>query len=619
MAGVSECGRCFGDTIYGERSLPLWYFASDQLAGVALCTCVVSAIVGFLIAPPRAFAQTAVSAPSVQNQGQFQLKVKSILVVVRVVVRNAKGEPVGGLQKQNFRVFDRGKEQTISNFEAGFSTPLAPTSTVSAQGQASSPAQSSRLLALFFDDLNTSDADMTQARDAADHFLARNLLPEDRVAIFTSGEMLSDFTADPKQIHDALFKLHTSPQALSRIRECPNLSDYQAQQIEQYGDDLTTDAWKMALDECKVCGCPTGAVSPKISKGTAETPGAETQAYIQNLARRIVDQSQMQARSNLEELEQVVTYLSGIPGKRTVVFISPGFQSQSEQRQLERIIDQSLRSQVVISTMDPKGLAIMMREADVSGGYTPGIQSGVITAQHAMDWQREAYASNVLAQIAEGTGGQFFHNSNDLQAGLGALTGSPMYYTLTFAPTDAKPDGKFHPLKIILAREEKGATIQARLGYFADTSKAQTESEATQRAAATQSQISEAVASKVDTTEFPVSLNAQVAEEKGDTRVVSLFIHLDATSLHFHKVGDHNVNSVTFASAVFDQNGKLMDSQQRRATMGLLDAHLPDLFKEGIDADMTFHLKPGIYRIREVVIDSEELRMTTFTKTVKIP
>ena len=266
---------------------------------------------------PRAFAQTATSVPTAQNQGQFQLKVKSNLVVVRVVVRDAKGVPVGGLRKQDFRVFDRGKEQTISQFEVGTSTSPSPTLGVSAQGQAgqlSSPSQSAKLLALFFDDLNTSDTDMMQARDAADHYLARNLQPADRVAIFTSGTMLSDFTADRKQIHEALFKLHTSPQALSRIRECPNLSDYQAQQIEQFGDDLTTDAWKMALDECKVCGCPTGAVTPKTSQGTAETPGDETQAYIRNVARRVVDQSQMQSRSNLGELEHVVTYLSGHPG-----------------------------------------------------------------------------------------------------------------------------------------------------------------------------------------------------------------------------------------------------------------------------------------------------------------
>lgn len=599
------------------------YFASERLAGSALWTCTVSAIAGFFISPPGAFAQTTASAPS--NQDQFQLKVKSNLVVVRVVVRDAKGAPVRGLQKQDFRVFDRGKEQTISQFEAGSATPVLSTSAVSATGPAapsSSPGQPARLLALFFDDLNTSDTDMMQARDAADHYLARNLQPEDRIAIFTSGMMLTDFTADQKQIHDALFKLHTSPQALSHIRECPNLSDYQAQQIEEFGDDLTSDAWKMALDECKVCGCPAGGGSTTTSvsrKETAAAPGDQTQGYIQNLARRIVDQSQMQSRSNLGELEQVVKYLSRLPGRRTVVLVSPGFLSQSEHVQLERIIDQSLRSQVVISSLDPKGLAIMMREADVSSRYTPGIESGAIAAQHSIDWQREATASSVLAEVAEGTGGEFFHNNNDLQAGLGALAGSPVYYTLTFTPTDARPDGKFHPLKVILAGQQKGVTIQARPGYFADRREAGTEEDVKQRATDAQSQISEAVASKVDTTQFTVGLSAQVAEEQGDTRAVSLFIHLDTTQLHFHKTGGHNVNTVMFVSAVFDPDGKLVDSQHRRATVDILDAQLPDLLKQGIDADMTFHLKPGVYRIREVVMDSEEHRMTAFTKNVKIP
>jgi VWFA-related protein len=147
------------------------------------------------MSPPGAFAQTAASAPS--NQGQFQLKVKSNLVVVRVVVRDAKGKPVTGLQKQDFRVFDRGKEQTISEFEAGSPAPSLSTSDVSAEGPASpsSTGQPARLLALFFDDLNTSDTDMMQARDAADHYLASNLRPEDRIAIFTSGMMLTSLLA----------------------------------------------------------------------------------------------------------------------------------------------------------------------------------------------------------------------------------------------------------------------------------------------------------------------------------------------------------------------------------------------------------------------------------------
>ena len=53
--------------------------------------------------------------------------------------------------------------------------------------------------------------------------------------------------------------------------------------------------------------------------------------------------------------------------------------------------------------------------------------------------------------------------------------------------------------------------------------------------------------------------------------------------------------------------------------VNVLDAQLPELFKAGVDANMTFQLKPGIYRIREVVTDSEERHMTTFSKNVKIP
>ncbi len=69
------------------------------------------------------------------------------------------------------------------------------------------------------------------------------------MAIFTSATVLTDFTADPKQIHDALAKLHASPRALNHFRECPDLSDYQATQIDKFQEDTEIDAWKIALDE----------------------------------------------------------------------------------------------------------------------------------------------------------------------------------------------------------------------------------------------------------------------------------------------------------------------------------------------------------------------------------
>jgi VWFA-related protein len=72
---------------------------------------------------------------------------------------------------------------------------------------------------------------------------------------------------------------------------------------------------------------------------------------------------------------------------------------------------------------------------------------------------------NPLSEFANGTGGSFFHNSNDLDAGFQRLTETPEYvYLLEFSIDDLKPDGYYHRLKVRLDRE--GMQLWARQGYF---------------------------------------------------------------------------------------------------------------------------------------------------------
>ena len=557
------------------------------------------AILRFLMSTPALGEQKA------ENQARFELRARSNLVVVRVVVRDAQGKPVAGLQKDDFHLFDKGKEQVIKQFEVESFIALPSNAR---PGKALPPtAMPGKFLALYFDDLNTSETDMMQARDAADHYLSANLQPKDRVAIFTSATMLSNFTADPKQIHDALLKLHSSPRALTRIGDCPSLSDYQAQQIARFEDDYTIDAWKVALDEVG-SRCPNPNPVPMI----------------QMLARNIVSQAEIQSRTSLQELERIVQYMSQVPGQRTVVLVSPGFMSESEQYQLDQLIDRALRAQVVISSLDPKGLALLMRESDIARSYTPSANSGVIGAMHSVDSGRELVATDVLAEIAQGTGGEFFHNNDDLKAGFRALTGSPVYYILAFAPADMKPDGKFHALKVTLADKQKGVTIRARRGYFAPKNEQEADAEVKQQEASAaeaqaEAQIREAIFSHTEMQQLPVALAAKLAQTANDSRELSLFAHLDAAPLHFHKDGEHNLCTLTFVFAIFDQKQRLVASQQRRAKVDVLDEQLQEFFKAGVDVDMTFKLKPGIYRVREVVTESEDRHMTAFSKDVKIP
>ena len=75
-------------------------------------------------------------------------------------------------------------------------------------------------------------------------------------------------------------------------------------------------------------------------------------------------------------------------------------------------------------------------------------------------------SENVMAELTAGTGGTYFHNSNDLNGGFEQLAAAPEYlYLLEFSIADRKPDGRYHRLKVKV--DQEGLSVQSRRGYFA--------------------------------------------------------------------------------------------------------------------------------------------------------
>ncbi len=75
--------------------------------------------------------------------------------------------------------------------------------------------------------------------------------------------------------------------------------------------------------------------------------------------------------------------------------------------------------------------------------------------------------SDVLSDLAYSTGGFYFHNNNDLDAGFRTTAAEPeVSYLLAFVPSNLKNDGKFHQISVKLTTKEK-YTVQARRGFFA--------------------------------------------------------------------------------------------------------------------------------------------------------
>jgi len=365
---------------------------------------------GVLLAFPAVIsAQSATASP----EGAVRFKAETNLVLVPVVVRDAKGNAVGSLRKEDFQLFDKGKAQLITSFTVEeTSSKVAEDRSVAVTNESAAPdatpatekanaapmAIPDRFVALLIDDLHLEIGviadppagmmrmgELAAIRKAALKYID-TLRPADRIAIFTtSGLQVQDFTSDRSKLQQALAKIGPQHPTLPTIGS--HLNDVASQHDSQ----------------------------------------------------KIIIQS-----------DDIITRMANLPGQHTVVLLSPGMALQEEGAlpwsqipETMALIDHAIRSQVVINSMDTRGL------------YPES--NGVF--------------SEFLARVADGTGGRFIRDTNDMDNGLRQLAEAPKYiYILGFSPGAPKPDGSFHALTVKL-QNGKGLDLQARKGYWAHDAK----------------------------------------------------------------------------------------------------------------------------------------------------
>ncbi len=545
-------------------------------------------------------------------QSSFKLQVQRNMVLVRVIVRDANSRPVPKLRKEDFRLFDNGKPQEIDQFAVEASSrgsANAPQeSSAPVEGKASpEPAASNftpkNYQALYFDDVQMTTADIAQARDAADRYLAATLTASDRAGIFTSsGQDVVDFTDDRSKLHEALFKLQPRPAQLPLTNECPDIGNYQAYLILEQNDP---NAIAIAFDEANQC----------MGRGGVSAPDSQTLTRTTVLpdATRVFTQWEMVADAVLRGLEQVVRRTAVLPGQRSVIFLSPGFLSYNLEPKIDEISERALRSNVIVNALDPRGLYAIIPGGDASNA------SGVIPRNVALAGNKQqiildgiARNEDVLYDFAAATGGQFFHNSNDLDKGFRQVgTLADVSYVLAFSPRNLKFDGRYHKLKVSLVNPAK-FTVQARHGYFAP--------KASEGAAArAKEEIEQAIYSQDELKELPIDVHTQFFKTNEAEARLSVLTHLDMSSVRFHAEQDRHVNDLTFITILFDRDGKYITGKEKDVKFRLRDATLARLTQTGITLKTEFDLKPGTYMVRQIVRDSEAGQLSGMSRTVEIP
>ena len=214
----------------------------------------------------------------------------------------------------------------------------------------------------------------------------------------------------------------------------------------------------------------------------AADPISATKQFLSDTA---LFQAETRIAMTLDALKQLGRYLSGIPGRKNVVWFSgffpagivpdpdlpdPFSTAVNFKEEIRKTTDLLAAAQVALYPIAAEGL--VSDKAFQVDNRKIGQKRISVAAQDAMRQSRNAafdlnssHAS--MDQLAKDTGGQAFYNTNGLNDALARVVNNGShFYSLAYSPTNSNVDGKYRRIQV---KEIRGKdTLGYRRGYYAD-------------------------------------------------------------------------------------------------------------------------------------------------------
>jgi VWFA-related protein len=445
---------------------------------------VVRTMVGAWLA--LAASPTRAQQPAQGSSTSFKVQVP--LVLEDLVVLDRRGDAVHGLKPSDFTVSENGKSVTLKNFEEHLAQPAGQAVQMS-QLPALGPNVFTNMVAtpttdtlnvLLFDALNTPMTDQAQMRQQMLEYL-KTIPPGIPIAVFGLGSqlyMLQGFSTDPQVLADAIEMskalMHASPVLDNPVANEPiaKMSDFVLENL-----DLS---------------------APSVQLMLAQVRQFETENQVAQTSQRM--------QYTMLALSQLARYLSGLPGRKNVIWFSGSFplnylpdndQAQEFmavadfQDDVRKTTGLLARSRVAVYPIDGRGLFTnpeldisqnrALAQADAVSAPAPISGPGMFhtssgnrmdqpgTTSYAMshNFKMTSAEHATMTEIAENTGGKAFFDTNDLKSAMEmAVSDGSNYYTFAYTPTDEKFDGTYRRIEVKI--DQPDLHLSYRKSYVAD-------------------------------------------------------------------------------------------------------------------------------------------------------
>ena len=489
-----------------------------------------------------------------QYPSELTIRSTTTLIQVSLTAQDTKGLPVADLRKDDFEVFDNGRQQRIATFVV------------------ESPAPAARL--------NPPDGVFSnQAVDSAESRGGYTAILLDLLDINEFG--------GPNAFGDQAFAQIAITRAIQERASTEKLALYL---LDSAGLELICDFGTDRDVLMQRAAALTGRLPferglggryAQIGQGSAIgqvqlAPGAKT-ATIVSVSReptaywRMVD--------GVSALERIADRLAPVPPKKALIWVSygnPGATGTSDA--FERAIRKLNNADVAVYGVDPGGV-----------------------------WRNMKAATRVtLDQFASETGGAAWHGNGldwEIENALDEVDHS--YILGYYAPADYD-SAKLHKIRVEVARP--GVTLRYRQGYSAGPEVTPAEDR--------KSAILHALLSPVDDAVIPITAKAVRRQDQRDS--IALQITLQVNGLVLAQKNGRWVGDLEFISRFATENGTEIGSTSKKVTINLTQQRYESASRDGMVFSRTLDVPPGASRLRILVRDQTSGQIGSLTIPISL-